>query len=391
MEDLLVPLHLLDFFSAIPSLISSPSIALEYYTMTNLTVSSPSLAIRDDADDCGSGGGADTFFGLRIASIFIILIGSMFGAVFPVIAMRYSKYVQVPKGVFEFAKWFGSGVIIATAFIHLLSPAIDELGSPCLAEGWSEYPYALALCLLSIFSIFIVELIAFRWGTAKLAKIGVSYDAHGHEAGAQGEKDVQDLTRAAEEAHAASKSSHSIHESETKQTQAGVAVLDSPATQILGVAILEFGVVLHSILVGLTLAVDPDFKVLFVVLVFHQTFEGLGVGSRLAYMQKHLPYEYRNVGLWGALLYGITTPVGIAAGLGVRTTYNPDSTTASIVSGVMDSLSAGILIYTGMVELLAHEFLFSREMQTSSNTRLARCVCTMLLGCGLMALLGKWA
>jgi solute carrier family 39 (zinc transporter), member 1/2/3 len=53
----------------------------------------------------------------------------------------------------------------------------------------------------------------------------------------------------------------------------------------------------------------------------------------------------------GALLYGITTPVGIAAGLGVRSTYNPGSTTALIVSGIMDSLSAGILIYTGLVEV----------------------------------------
>ncbi|KAJ3730043.1 ZIP-like iron-zinc transporter [Lentinula guzmanii] len=374
--------------------------------MANLTINSPSLAIRDDSDNCGSGGGADTFFGLRIASIFIILIGSMFGALFPVVSMRYSDYVKVPKGIFEFAKWFGSGVIIATAFIHLLSPAMDELGSPCLSEAWSEYPYALALCLLSIFSIFIVELVAFRWGTAKLASIGVAYDAHGHEAGAhaahgpesstqniaESGKDAQDLTRIMEEARAASHSSHSVNESEVlKNTRGNVAVLDSPMTQILGVAILEFGVVLHSVLVGLTLAVDPDFKILFVVLVFHQTFEGLGVGSRLAYMQNDLPLAYRNVALYGALLYGITTPVGIAAGMGVRTTYNPDSTTASIVSGVMDSLSAGILIYTGMVELLAHEFLFSREMQTSSNARLARCVCTMLLGCGLMALLGKWA
>ncbi|KAJ3932890.1 MAG: ZIP zinc/iron transport family [Lentinula lateritia] len=374
-----------------------------------MTVRTPSLAIRDDTDDCGSGGGADTFFGLRIASIFIILVGSMFGSLFPVIAMRYSKYVKVPNGIFEFAKWFGSGVIIATAFIHLLSPAIDELGSTCLSDAWQGYPYALALCLLSIFGIFIVELIAFRWGTAKLAKLGFVYDAHGHEAGAhaapapetlardniEGEKDVRDLSRVMEEARAGSRSSRSVNredESDLKETSRGnVAVLDSPLTQILGVAILEFGVVLHSVLVGLTLAVDPDFKVLFVVLVFHQTFEGLGVGSRLAYMQKHLPQAYRNVSVYGALLYGITTPVGIAAGLGVRTTYNPDSTTASIVSGVMDSLSAGILIYTGMVELLAHEFLFSDEMRKSSNTRLARCVCTMLLGCGLMALLGKWA
>lgn len=55
----------------------------------------------------------------------------------------------------------------------------------------------------------------------------------------------------------------------------------------------------------------------------------------------------------GAVLYGLTTPIGIAVGLGVRTSYNPDSTTASIVSGVLDSFSAGILVYTGLVEVIS--------------------------------------
>lgn len=50
----------------------------------------------------------------------------------------------------------------------------------------------------------------------------------------------------------------------------GRAVLDSATAQVLGIAILEFGVVFHSILIGLTLAVDPEFKILFVVLVFHR-------------------------------------------------------------------------------------------------------------------------
>ena len=64
-----------------------------------------------------------------------------------------------------------------------------------------------------------------------------------------------------------------------------------------------------------------------------------------------LPRKYHWVPVVGALLYGITTPVGIAIGLGVRSTYNPNSTTPSIVSGVLDSLSAGVLIYTGLVEV----------------------------------------
>lgn len=102
-------------------------------------------------------------------------------------------------------------------------------------------------------------------------------------------------------------------------------------------------------LIGLTLAVDQDFKVLFVVLVFHQTFEGLGLGARLAYLE--LPPRYHYVPVIAAIMYGMSTPIGIAVGLGVRASYNPGSTTASIVSGVMDSLSAGILIYTGLVEV----------------------------------------
>ena len=79
------------------------------------------LHLRDDsnAPNCGTGGGADTFFGLRIASIFIILASSSFGALFPVLARR-TKWLSalVPQALFDFAKYFGSGVIVS---IHLPS------------------------------------------------------------------------------------------------------------------------------------------------------------------------------------------------------------------------------------------------------------------------------
>ena len=80
-----------------------------------------------------------------------------------------------------------------------------------------------------------------------------------------------------------------------------------------------------------------------------ETFEGLGIGSRLADMK--LPAHYDIVPVAGAFAFGIVTPLGIAIGLGVRSTYNPESATASIVSGVLDAFSAGILIYTGLVEV----------------------------------------
>ncbi|PFH51961.1 hypothetical protein AMATHDRAFT_141454 [Amanita thiersii Skay4041] len=332
----------------------------------------------DEILNCDSGGGSNTFMGLRIASIFIIMAGSMGGALFPVLAKR-SSWMHVPTYVFDFAKYFGSGVIIATAFIHLLAPALEALGSECLSEAWHQYPYALALCLVSIFAIFIAELIAFRLGTAKLKHIGIHHDAHGHNHGshvAHGPEgtDLSDEKRDAS-SDLESVATH-VHDHDA-------------AAQIVGVAILEFGVALHSVLIGLTLAVDEAFKVLFVVLVFHQTFEGLGIGSRLAYMK--LPQRYHWVPVAGAVLYGLTTPIGIAVGLGARTTYNPGSTTASIVSGVLDSLSAGILLYTGLVELLAHEFLFNKEMLYGPTRQIVYAISCMCLGCGLMALLGRWA
>ncbi|KAH7907011.1 Zinc/iron permease [Hygrophoropsis aurantiaca] len=361
-----------------------------------------------DTLDCSAGGGAETYTNLRIASVFIIFASSSFGALFPVLARRTS-WVHVPKGVFEFAKYFGSGVIIATAFIHLLSPALEELGSPCLSPAWQQYPYALALAMLSLFSIFIVELIAFRWGTSRLAALGIKHDAHGHGLGAHaahgpeggnvldnndtlGANDTAsektaDVEAALNPSHDHSHAhghNHNHHHHPHPQTDDTAA-----AAQIIGVFILEFGVILHSVLIGLTLAVDPSFKILFVVIIFHQMFEGLGLGSRLAYME--LPPRFRYVPICAAALYGITTPIGIAAGLGVRGTYNPGSTTASIVSGVLDSLSSGILLYTGVVELLAHEFLFNKDMIEASNGKLAYALGCMLAGTAIMALLGRWA
>lgn len=80
-----------------------------------------------------------------------------------------------------------------------------------------------------------------------------------------------------------------------------------------------------------------------------ETFEGLGIGSRLALLK--VGEKHKWVPITGAIVYGITTPIGIAAGLGVRTTYNPGTATASIVSGIMDAVSAGILIYASLVEV----------------------------------------
>jgi len=159
--------------------------------------------------------------------------------------------------------------------------------------------------------------------------------------------------------------------------------------QIAAFLILEFGVIFHSVIIGLNLgAAGSEFRILYPVLVFHQSFEGLGIGARMS----AIPFPKRLSWLPWFLCsgYGLTTPISIAIGLGLRTTYNSGSFTASIVSGVLDSISAGILIYTGLVELLARDFLFNPEL-TKIPRRLTFMIVCVFLGAALMALLGKWA
>ncbi|KAG8904941.1 high-affinity Zn(2+) transporter zrt1 [Tulasnella sp. 403] len=322
------------------------------------------------------------------------MASSSFGALFPVIAKR-STFLSVPKSVYDFAKYFGSGVIIATAFIHLLAPAFEELGSECLGVGWTEYPWASAIAMISMFAVFWVELIAFRWGTARLQESGaVPYDPHGHqlkEAGRHGAHGPETSPVTEPISLEKERRADDIEASDAVVTSHGQVqqLYSSTAAQIIGVSILEFGVIFHSLLIGLTLAVDEDFKVLFVVLVFHQMFEGLGLGSRLAYLD--LPESWSWARYVGAVAYGLTTPLGIAIGMGVRSTYNPGSAKATAVSGVLDAVSAGILLYTGLVELLAHEFVFNPEVHRAPIGKIAYALGCMALGAALMSLLGRWA
>ncbi|EHL00559.1 putative Zinc-regulated transporter 2 [Glarea lozoyensis 74030] len=165
---------------------------------------------------------------------------------------------------------------------------------------------------------------------------------------------------------------------------------DHFAAQMTGLFILEFGVIFHSIFIGLTLAVaGEEFITLYIVLVFHQTFEGLGLGSRLATASWPKSKWYLPWALGAA--YGLTTPIAVAAGLGVRSSLAPNSQNTRIVNGVFDSISAGILIYTGLVELMAHDFMFNPEMRKASMKMLLLAYLCMCIGAGLMALLGKWA
>ncbi|CRG90445.1 hypothetical protein PISL3812_07489 [Talaromyces islandicus] len=319
--------------------------------------------------------------GARISAIFVILICSTLATFFPVVAKRMPK-VKVPVYVYLFARYFGTGVILATAFVHLLDPAYDEIGpASCvgLTGNWAEYSWPPAIVLISITIIFLMDFTAELYVESK----------YGLNRTTDRTSIVQEHDHPVPPALTAKNDSAPTKDVYAEERDAdSIAAERSFRQQISAFLILEFGVMFHSVIIGLNLGVAGDeFATLYPVLVFHQSFEGLGIGARMS----AIPFARNSWLPWLlCLTYGLTTPIAIAIGLGVRNSYNPGSSTANIVSGVLDSISAGILIYTSLVELLARDFLFD-PCRTNDRRRLGFMVVCTLLGTGVMALLGKWA
>jgi hypothetical protein len=48
----------------------------------------------------------------------MVLFASIFGAGFPVVAKKV-KWIKVPAKAFFICKHFGTGVLVATAFVHV--------------------------------------------------------------------------------------------------------------------------------------------------------------------------------------------------------------------------------------------------------------------------------
>ena len=88
-----------------------------------------------------------------------------------------------------------------------------------------------------------------------------------------------------------------------------------------------------------------------------------------------------------ATFFSLTTPVGIAIGIGISNVYNENSPNALIFEGIFNAASAGILIYMALVDLLAADFMNPR-VQSNGRLQIGANI-SLLLGAGLMSLLAK--
>lgn len=160
---------------------------------------------------------------------------------------------------------------------------------------------------------------------------------------------------------------------------------------ILQCLMLEAGILFHSVFIGLAVSVSTGsaFVVLLIAISFHQTFEGLALGSRIASIGS---FSTQSLRPWiMCLLYGITTPVGQAIGLGVQGLYDPESEFGLLMVGIMNAISSGLLLYAGLVQLLAEDFLTDSSYKELRGKRRLQACGAVVAGALLMALVGVWA
>jgi zinc transporter 1/2/3 len=160
--------------------------------------------------------------------------------------------------------------------------------------------------------------------------------------------------------------------------------------QLLQCLLLEAGILFHSIFIGMALSVatGTSFAVLLVAISFHQTFEGFALGSRISAI-RFPPGSWKP---WlMAMAYGTTTPIGQAIGLAIHTLYDPASQIGLLTVGFMNAISSGLLLFAGLVELLAEDFLSDESYVTLHGRRRLQACASVVSGAALMALVGAWA
>lgn len=340
----------------------------------------------------------------RVGALFAMLGMSALGVLPPVLMNSLFK-VSIKSLPMTFLKQFGTGVVISTAIIHLMFGAVLQfMDNPCLGELAYE-PTGPAFVLAGLFLAFVIE---FTF-TKLLEKRSDRFAApHEHNHGHSHSDSNSDLEKSGPEvsesplhvspsaAAAAPGTTHTHgdgnthghnHSGEVTGGHGGHCLIDP--TDKVSVMIMEGGIIFHSILIGVTLVLAPNsnFTSLFIAILFHQMFEGVGLGSRIA----GLVNTKLLTKLLMCVFFVLITPIGMAIGLGVINVYNGSGSKTTIwVLGILNGLSAGVLLWAGVVEMLAFDWLFGDLVHTTKR-RTAVAFTGLVAGLILMSLIGKWA
>ncbi|WWD02350.1 hypothetical protein V865_000389 [Kwoniella europaea PYCC6329] len=338
---------------------------------------------------CGAVLLEDFNMGLHVGGLFIILVTSGLGAMIPLFTgwarkrsqstdsldarvssvdqdhTAFGRRAGLWSNIFFIAKHFGTGVILSTAFIHLLYHGFVMFANECIGH-MSYESTAPAIALAAAFVTFLFDFVGSRAAHRK-------YEHHVN--GALGSLGNEKGPRASPEHD----HSHDGHDHGYDLVLEG--------RQNWEVVLLELGIIFHSIMIGVTLGAGSGngWTTLLIVIVFHQFFEGLALGARIALLRTISKARQFLM----ALAFTLITPIGIAIGIGVRESFSQNGKASLLSVGILNSISAGILLYAAF-RLLSCDFT-DGPLRDARPCKVIAALLAMIAGMIGMSVLGKWA
>lgn len=324
----------------------------------------------------------DYNMGLHIGSIFIILVGSALGVLIPIIA-GWSRSGSQPldaaswgrsfgfwPNVFFLARHFGTGIILSTAFVHLLYHGFVMFQNECVGK-MSYEATAPAIAMAAAVVTAVLDFIGTRAADRKASALS---GVHLHPSGTSDASSEPDVEKNAPPQPLVTDAC--VHADVLFQEEQGWQVI-----------MLEAGIIFHSIMIGITLGAGSGagWVTLLIVIVFHQFFEGAALGARMALLTW---VSKLKIGLMG-LAFILITPVGIAIGIGIRQSFSQNGRASLLSVGILNSISAGILLYTAF-KLVATDFV-DGPLRRAKWSKVVAAFLAVCAGLVCMSVLAKWA
>ncbi|KAJ1430314.1 Zinc/iron permease [Sesbania bispinosa] len=333
-------------------------------------------------------------FVLKFVAIASILLAGMAGIAIPLIG-KHRRFLRTDGNLFVTAKAFAAGVILATGFVHMLSDATESLNSPCLPEfPWSKFPFTGFFAMMAALFTLLLDFVGTQYyerkqglnrATEEQVRVGSSEQgivdwSSGNKVFGEEESGGMHIVgmhaHAAHHRHNHPQGHDACHGIGTVKEHGhahghahGIAFTDEEETDVRHVVVSQSPCTIRPLIAALS---------------FHQFFEGFALGGCISQAQ----FKASSATIM-ACFFALTTPVGVGIGTGIASVYNPYSPGALIAEGILDSLSAGILVYMALVDLIAADFL-SKRMSCNFRLQIVS-YCMLFLGAGLMSSLAIWA
>ncbi|KAG0206440.1 high-affinity Zn(2+) transporter zrt1 [Mortierella sp. GBA30] len=300
-------------------------------------------------------------------------------------------------------KYFGAGIVLSVAFVHIMPEALFALTHPCLSKAWTDdYPgYAPLIMMVSGLTMLVIEYLASNLvinveaqskKAAAAAASGAALESNDHHHGhSHDEKAIAGHASSSSSFDAPTANKTNGLENDNCNHAHGLTLLQcgpGVSTKI-STYMLEVGIALHSVFIGIALGVlaGSEFLAMTIAICFHQFFEGIALGSRIA----DLTFHRRLTPILLVAIFALVTPLGVAIGMGMRSSYTANSVENLIIMGVCNSIACGVLIYTAYVTLLGGDILYSERFRAESRAHKASYLVAVWLGAIGMAVLALWA